>query len=751
MFKIKIPSAVKGLLIVSIVSIVAFSGYVLVLDHTIRSTFSDKKWSIPSTVYARPLDIYIGAPIKPDDLRHELRQLGYHFVSKLNAPRQVVFNNNNIEIYTKGFQFSDELAPAQIIKLTLEDNVVSALNSDNNHDLIRLEPISIGGIYPDHNEDRLLVQLSQVPETLKNMLISVEDSEFYQHWGLSLKGIARAFVANLKQGGIRQGASTLTQQLIKNYYLSAEQTYTRKAKEAIMALSLELHFDKDDILQGYMNEIYLGQDGPRAIHGFGLASQYYFKRPLSEITLAQQALLVALVKGASYYNPWRNPERALARRNLVLDIAVREGRLDKTLAENAKQKALTMEDKTIVGHHRYPAYLDLVRRQLKRDYNQQDLSANGLSIFTHFDPLVQTSAQKSLQHFIKKQDQYALQGAVVITRPNTGEVIAIVGGKDASFAGFNRALKAKRQVGSLIKPALYLTALTQPDYNLATLIDDNRYTLTLKNGQQWTPRNYDKEDHGEVLLYQGLARSYNQATARLGNELGLEEVQATIEQLGGKPRKQLLPSMTLGALNMAPLEVAQIYQTFAADGFYTPLLAIASVTDAQGISLNSYPLEVEQRFDAKTMYQLRYAMHAVTNEGTGKALQWLLPDFSVAGKTGTSNGLRDSWFAGFSGDMMAVVWLGRDDNKSTGLTGSSGALRVWANIFKQRSLLPTQNIPPKGINITWVNRHTGVGSQAHCFDAIPLPFIEGQQPEVKIRCRQGLGKVLDWFEALSDN
>ena len=504
-------------------------------------------------------------------------------------------------------------------------------------------------------------------------------------------------------------------------------------------------------LEGYINEIYLGQDGPRAIHGFGLASQFYFKRPLNDLTLDQQAMLVALVRGASFYNPWRNPKRALKRRNLVLDIAVREGMLDKNLAEKAKQKPLTMEDKTVVSNQRYPAYLDLVRRQLQRDYNEEDLSSKGLAIFTHFDPLVQTTSEKSLQRFIKKQDQKTLQGAVVITRPNTGEVIAIVGGKEGSFAGFNRALDAQRQVGSLIKPAVYLTALEQPEYNLATKIDDDSYTLTLDNGQQWTPKNYDKKDHGEVLLYQALANSYNQATARLGNDLGLVSIQETIEKLGGLHREQLLPSMTLGAVNMAPLEVAQIYQTLAADGFYTPLLTIDAVVDGQGNALNSYSLDVEQRFDAQTMYQLRYAMLAVTHEGTGRALQWLLPDFSVAGKTGTSNDLRDSWFAGFSGDMMAVVWLGRDDNQSTNLTGSSGALRVWANIVKQRSTLPTQNIPPNNINITWVNKNSGIGSQEHCFDAVPVPFIEGEQPKIEIRCRKGLGKVLDWFEELTDN
>ncbi|HEY5715374.1 MAG TPA: penicillin-binding protein 1B, partial [Psychromonas sp.] len=616
------------------------------------------------------------------------------------------------------------------------------------------EPLAIGGIYPSHHEDRLLVQLAEVPQSLQNMLVAVEDDRFYSHFGISLRGIARALISNIKAGGISQGASTLTQQLVKNYYLSSEQTLTRKAKEALMAILLELHFSKSEILEGYINEIYLGQDGPRAIHGFGLASQYYFNRPLSDLSLDQQALLVALVRGASYYNPWRNPERALQRRNLVLDIAAREERLDPALAEQAKKSPLGVGGPGAAHSRRYPAYLDLVRRQLQRDYNVEDLNSSGLAIFTHFDPLVQMSAESSLTSTIAKQKANGksteLQGAVVITRPNTGAVIAVLGGKDGRYAGFNRALDARRQVGSLLKPAVYLTALEQPDYTLATPINDDPYTLQLPNGDQWTPKNYDLEDHGDVLLYKALVHSYNQATARLGNTLGIEKVVETVHRLGVEQSFPALPSVTLGAVDLLPIEVAQMYQTLSSDGFYTPLMAINAVVDPAGKVLTRYPLEVDKRFNPESIYMLTHALQAVTHEGTAKSLEWLLPGFSVAGKTGTTNDLRDSWFAGFSGDMMAVVWLGKDDNSSTGLTGSSGALRVWADIFKQRSRLPIQNLPPENITTVWVDRDTGQGSQQSCANAIPLPFLLGTEPEQEIRCLQGPEKVVEWFKKLVD-
>ncbi|WP_372880724.1 penicillin-binding protein 1B [Psychromonas sp.] len=740
----------KLLLVISAIALI----FIIYLDSTIRTTFTGNKWSVPSTVYARPLELYEGAELSLRDLKTELGMLGYNFVSRPEKPGQALIRGNNVTLYTPGFQFSDELEPARKVSLRLDDGMISQISSDDGAELLRLEPLAIGGIYPSHHEDRLLVQLSEVPESLQNMLVAVEDDRFYSHFGISLRGIVRALISNIKAGGISQGASTLTQQLIKNYYLSSEQTLTRKAKEALMALLLELHFTKSEILEGYINEIYLGQDGPRAIHGFGLASQYYFNRPLADLALDQQALLVALVRGASYYNPWRNPERALERRNLVLDIAVREQRLDPDLAEEARKRPLGIGGPSAADSRRYPAYLDLVRRQLQRDYNIEDLKSSGLAIFTHFDPLVQMSAESSLSANIARHEgtnkSAELQGAVIISRPDTGAVIAVLGGKDGRYAGFNRALDARRQVGSLLKPAVFLTALELPNYTLATTINDEQYTLLLPNGDQWTPKNYDLQDHGQVLLYKALAHSYNQATARLGNAIGIDKVVQTVRRLGVEQDFPALPSVTLGAVDLLPIEVAQMYQTLSSGGFYTPLMAINAVVDPSGEVLTRYPLEVDKRFDSESIYMLSHAMQAVTHEGTAKSLEWLLPEFSVAGKTGTTNDLRDSWFAGFSGDMMAVVWLGKDDNSSTGLTGSSGALRVWADIFKQRSSLPIQNLPPEGITTVWVDSDTGQGSQQSCENAIPLPFLLGTEPEQEIRCRQGAERVVDWFKNLVD-
>jgi penicillin-binding protein 1B len=389
---------------------------------------------------------------------------------------------------------------------------------------------------------------------------------------------------------------------------------------------------------------------------------------------------------------------------------------------------------------------------LQQDYDDNDLINAGLSVHTYLDPVVQINTEKSLANKLQSladgdNKLASLEGAAVVTRPNTGNVIAVVGGKSVQFAGFNRALDARRQVGSLIKPAVYLTALQQnKSFNLATLLDDS--PLTEAEGDGWYPQNYDKQNHGDVMLFRAMANSYNQATARLGLVLGVGEIAATLTKLGVERDVPLVPSLSLGVAELSPLEVAQMYQTIAGEGFYTPLNAIDAVITPQGEAISRYPLKVEQRFDKNIIYLLRYAMETVTTSGTGKALKWLLPDFSVAGKTGTSSNLRDSWFAGFSGDMLSVVWMGNDNGTPTTLTGSSGALRVWANLMVDSSRLPIQNIPPPDIEFLWVGDNN-IDKTITCKNAIPLPFIQGSAPAEALNCVAQSNQLMDtikqWF------
>ena len=730
----------------------------LVLDAMVYQKFSGKKWSLASHVYSRALELYPGQALARKDLQWELEKLGYQRVTAAKKPGQYSVAAERIELFSRGFEFWDGKEPAQLMRLSFAGQKIRALTDATGKpvDLARLEPMVMGGIYPAHKEDRELVKLSQLPPSLADALLAVEDQNFYDHYGVSFRGIARAMLANLKQGRVAQGGSTLTQQLVKNFYLSHERTLSRKLMEVVMAVMLEMHFSKDEILETYINEVYLGQSGARAVHGFGLASRHYFQQSITDLDVHQVALLVGMVKGASYYNPWRQPERAMARRNLVLGMMAEQGLLDAERARLAQQQPLdVMAQSDGGGRWQYPAYLELVKRQLRQDYKESDLQTEGLRIFTHFDPQVQRKLEQRMTSRIGnlesgyRIEQGKLQGAAVIVRVGAGEVVAVAGDRQAGYAGFNRALDARRQIGSTIKPAVYLSALSQPSrYTIASMIDDSELSVNLPNGDVWQPKNYARESHGPVPLYEALANSYNQATARLGMDVGVDRVAETVRQLGYQGSLPALPSLTLGAVAMSPLEVSQIYHTIAANGFYSPLRAINSVFTSVNVPLKRYPFEGEQRLDPKSMHLLHYALQVVLREGTGKTAYQRLPgELMLGGKTGTTNDQRDSWFAGFSGNYLSVVWLGRDDNGMMPLTGGTGALQLWTDIMTtldNRSMVFNQ---PEGVSYYWVEPEAGLLSREGCAGARYLPFIDGSQPTRQSTCRpSAIDGVMDWLK-----
>ena len=731
-------------------------GYSLYLSKVVRVKFEGKRWSVPARVYARPLDLYVGAAIKPEQLQAELIALGYRKVGHPTAAAQWSRAKNRFLFRTRDFQFWDGSEPASFADVRFDGHGISDMRdgaSGSPIDLLRMEPPEIGSIYPSHNEDRVLVKREDLPDHLVQALLAAEDRKYYSHRGVDPGAIFRALMVNLRAGKSVQGASTLTQQLVKNFYLTPERTLTRKLNEALMALMLDARYDKDEILEAYANEVFLGQDGARAIHGFGLASYFYFNRPLSELRVHETALLVGLLKGASYYNPRQNPERSLQRRNLVLDLMARQGFISSVSAEEAKKRPLGVTEKGRVNSVTHPAFIDLVRRQLRRDYREEDLTSEGLRIFTTLDPWLQLTAEKRLSKGLLQLEKNrnmggkVLEGAAVLVSPEGGEVRALVGGRESRFAGFNRALDAVRPVGSLIKPFVYLTALMQPDqYTLVTQLEDTRLTVRTRDGQQWTPKNYDKQEHGLVQLHTALANSYNLATVRLGMALGVDQVVKVLKDFGIHRPIKPFPSLFLGATSLTPLEVAQMYQVLAADGFRAPLRAIREITDSAGEPLQRYPLEVERVADPAAVYLLKRNLVEVTRAGTGRGVYRYLPDgLEVAGKTGTTNNLRDSWFAGFSSDLLAVVWIGRDDNKPAGLTGASGALRIWGQMMKPLEPLPLSLIPPDDVTYHWVEQQTGFLSAEHCPDVMAVPFINGSEPSVTAECHgsRGIGSFLN--------
>lgn len=715
---------------------------IAILDFRVRSEFEGKRWALPAKVYARPLELYSGAQLSIDDLKIELKALGYHFVEQVDAPGEVAFSRSSATLSTRGFQFPEEYEPARQLILEFNGDSLNQMRSADQQPLtlIRLEPALIGGIYPLNNEDRDLIQLEEAPQAFIDALIAIEDRDFYDHFGISPKGIARAMWANLRAGAFVQGGSTLTQQLIKNFYLTADRTLLRKMLEIPMAMILEWHYSKEEILEAYLNEVYLGQSGNRAIHGFGLGAAHYFAQPIQELELHQLALLAGLVKGPSYYDPRRNPERAKARRNLVLSVLHQQGSINDEEYMLASTAELDVVPAGSSMKEAYPAYIDLVKRQLRREYKDEDLGSEGLQIFTSLDPISQHKAETSLVSTIDEltrsygESMTKLQGSMVVTDPQTGEVLALIGDKNTRYQGFNRALDASRPIGSLVKPAVYLTALEQ-GYTLISELDDSPFSLTLPNQQSWTPKNYDGQTHGLVPLHAALTHSYNLSTAQLGMELGVEKVIDTLKRLGVDRSMDAYPSLLLGAQSLSTLEVAAMYQTIAAGGFQIPPRTIRTVTDSAGEPLSSYPFQLQQSIDEKPMFLLQYNLQQVTRSGTARSIYQQLPiNINSAGKTGTSDQQRDSWFAGFTGNRLAVVWLGLDDNSPMPITGSTGALRAWTRFIAQEPLQSFEPAMPEGIEMLWVDPLSGKLADGLCENALQIPFIAGTQPTETAAC-----------------
>lgn len=742
----------RWLFAIAILAAIVWVGY---LDFEVRSKFDGRKWALPARVYAQPLELYVGKRLLAQDLIDELKALEYQPVDRVTGAGQWRRQGQEIELYTRQFDRAGVIEPSRHVRVRVQNRVLIKLDILRGEQtrLLTLEPALIGGIYPRRQEDRDLIQLAEVPPLLGEALIAIEDRSFVHHFGVSPKAIARAAWVNLQSGRVVQGGSTLTQQLVKNFFLTDSRKLSRKLVEAVMAVLLELHYSKAEILETYLNEVYLGQSGPRQIHGFGLAAKHYFGVSLDELDESQIALLVGVVKGASFYNPWRHPERALERRNLVLEVLAQQRLLSAGQLARAKKAPLGIVDLKQRRLSQFPAFIDLVKRQLRSDYSDDSLSSDGLNIYTTLSLSAQRKAERALTRRLERLETRhrlkadSLQGAVMLTAVGSGEVLAVVGDRQPHFAGFNRALNASRPIGSLVKPAVYLAALEASEgYSLASTLSDGPVTVAGPDGERWQPRNFDRQSHGEVLLIDALSRSYNQATARLGMKVGLDAVVTMLQRLGVERPIQRVPSLLLGALELTPAQVSVLYHSLANDGVVMPLRAIRSVETASGDPLSRYPLTLSEPVDPQAIALIQYALQAVMAEGTGRSVYQQLPnDLALGGKTGTTNDQRDSWFAGFSGQHLGVVWVGKDDNGETPLTGGSGALQVWADVFNGVATAGLDVVSAEGVDYLWVDKNSGLLSGENCKGARLVPFHESR-PNLRGSCDWVENPVLHWMK-----
>ena len=740
-----------------LVVIAAFAGWVAYLDHVVTREFQGRLWSVPARVYAEPIELYVGAAVSGDDLEQELKRLHYRIGDPATGPGLYRRHGGEFELQTRRVRFVDELRmPTRVSVRTSADAVTGLAAPDGSAlPLFRLDPLLVGSVFPVHGEDRIVLAPDEVPPLLRAAIKTIEDRRFDEHHGVDPKSILRASWANLRAGHIIQGGSTLTQQLVKNYFLSDEQTFGRKITEALMALRLEAHFSKDEILVAYVNEVYLGQDGERAVHGFGLGSQFYFGKPVDELDAAELALLVGIVKGPSYFDPHKHPDRARTRRNLVLKELADAHLIGAAEAARAAEQPLLLRPH---GGGYVPAFLDLVRRHLKRDYAEADLAAAGLAIYTTLDPRAQGAAERALTRGLRRLDAASrvkdahLEGAVVVAEPQSGDVLAVVGGRDTGSEGFNRALDARRPIGSLVKPAVYLAALETGRYTAASVLEDAPLELKLGDGTTWAPQNFTRETYGSVPMVRALAESMNLATVRLGLDVGLPRVADTLVKLGLERRPVLNPSLLLGTVEMTPLEVVEVYASLANGGFRARLRSVRAVLDEHGGALKRFKVEVEAAAPPSAVYELDRMLAQVTERGTGRGATARLPRGIVApAKTGTSSDTRDSWFAGFTGSHLAVVWVGYDDNRPTGLTGAAGAMPVWADAIASLRPASWEPAAPPEVDERWIEFSTGLATSPACSpDAVRVAVPRGATLPAKPGCAATgdslVDKVKTWLQ-----
>lgn len=724
------------------------------LDSVVKQRFEGQLFDLPTVVYARILHLTPGDAISIQEVRNELDVLNYRKVRQPRYPGEYSSSSTKIELIRRPFEFTDGPEPDRHVMLHFNQGELTRIESlEQKGDMgyLRIEPKMLGMLEKNHDEQRLFLRRDQFPEVMVDALLVTEDRNFYQHDGVSPLAIARALVANVKAGRTVQGGSTLTQQLAKNIFLSSDRTLWRKVREAYIALILDYRYSKDRILEAYLNEVYLGQSRGEAIHGFGLASRLYFGQPIQELRIDQLALLVGMVKGPSYYNPVRFPERAKERRDLVLRLMMQQGILSANQFEMAADRPLDIQDNPRIAS-RQPAYFQQLKIELNQKVGDAFQSDVGLRVFTSLDPVSQQELEAAIAKKVPELGKVAgksLEGAAVAVDRHTGEIRAMVGGKRTGYDGFNRALNASRQIGSLAKPAVYLTALEQPDkYNLATTLNDKPLSLKGSKGSVWSPRNYDRKFRGDVPLYMALAKSLNVPTVQLGMQLGIPSVVDTLEKLGvDRNEVRPVPSMFLGSFTLTPFQVAQMYQTLTNSGRRAELSALRSVVDLDGQVLFQSLPRSSQTVDQQAAWLTTYAMKRGVLEGTGRYLNSQFGWAALAGKTGTSNDTRDSWFVGVDGREVTTIWLGRDDNKPTKLTGSSGALRVYAEYLKHR-------IPEK-LTLPWPQNVSTVGFaksaqgnlQLDCQNSFKLPIWDANG-KFKQQCddqpAQWIKKLFTW-------
>lgn len=727
-----------GFLLFALAGLLALhAGY---LYYKVGSGMSRDAWEVPSVLYGRPARIRPGDSLANLRLAERLKRLSYRKVTgEPRAEGNWSGEENRIRIRTRDFRYGEQENRSLTAEIEVQEGRVASISSMDGVPLeeVLLEPEEVGRIFGPGKESRRMVPLSTIPKRLQDAVLAAEDARFYSHFGIDFPGIARAAIANLRRLRFAQGGSTITQQLAKNFFLTPEKSMWRKIREAELALLMEIRFSKKQIFEAYLNKIYFGQEGGKGIYGVEEAARFYFSRSVGELSLEEAALLAGIIRSPNRYSPLRMPRSAVERRNWVLSRMLQLGMIgDREYAEATRSPVRTNPRRLPARGGEY--FADYIQRVAEDGIGDGKLYLSGYRIFTSLDPFHQAAAEAAVAQGLSEIERAGkitgepLQAALVAVDPVTGELTAMVGGRGYGETQFNRAVDARRQPGSAFKPFVLLAAMQQTarekgKFTLSTMVSGEPISVPTPQGT-WTPSNFEGKVYGAVTVRRMIEESVNTATVRLAADVGLAEVVSAAKDAGITSQLAPVPSLALGSFEVTPVELAYAYATLASGGKrYTPY-PLNAITDAKGEILYTGKIGGQQAVDPRAAYLVSYALEGVFDRGTARAAGIRFP---VSGKTGTTDGNRDSWFVGYTPEVVCAVWVGTDSGRDTGLSGAAGALRLWTRFMK--SLYPASGpralAVPQGVVTAVIDPASGFLATSACPEQFTEAFIEGTAPK----------------------
>ena len=687
-----LKKTIISLLLLVFLILASLTVYGWQLSRQIDKRFSARRWSVPSKVFSDTTLVYPGQRINRDLFTQKLMALGYRNVD--NPPKEkgeMSLSPEVFTIYLHELKTPWKNREGFLVSIAIKENRIESIfltETGTSISILELEPEEIGLFFGPERERRQLISIHQVPRHFILAVLAAEDKRFYQHYGIDYRGILRAAVANLTHGAIRQGGSTLTQQLAKNYFLTPDRTLRRKLKEILLSVIMELKYEKDEILEIYLNEINLGQKGSAAVNGVGEASYFYFGKPVKNISRVESATIAGLIKAPNHYSPYKDKKRCQSRRNDVLRAMLRAGWISQEMLQSDLRVPVKVSGYK-VDRKKAPYFADYLEQQLRSLYRPEDLTSLGLSIYTTLDTQIQAAAEIALKKGLarleranpvlrRQNPEQKLQGAVIVMQPSTGYILAMVGGRNYAISQFNRVVQAQRQPGSAFKPFVYLSSLDK--FSPVTMLSNEPRTYTVGD-DTWEPRNFEPVTKYTVSLRDALKMSYNLATVDLALRTGLDHVVDIASNFHFSTAIKPYPSLALGAFEVIPLELALGYCVFAADGVQPHPLSLKEVVDEKGKILKHKHLQIERLIPVEKAFIMNSMLQSVVTDGTARALKNMGIFWPVAGKTGTTNDYRDAWFVGYTPDILALVWVGFDNGDPIHATGSSAALPIWADLM----------------------------------------------------------------------